>query len=74
MVGSAGQPEGDMTAEQPAHRDGGQSGKAQCATQPRVAGSQRSPVQALRDDIAGGMDDADAHLLLMLLGPVGGTR
>jgi hypothetical protein len=63
-----------MTTEQPAHRDGGQSGKAQRATQPRVAGSQRSAVQAQRDDIADGVDDAAAHLLLMLLGPVGHTR
>lgn len=74
MVGPVGQPEGDMTAEQPAHRDGGQSGKAQRTTQPRVAGRQRSPVQAQRDDIAGGVDYADSHLLLMLLGPVGRTR
>jgi hypothetical protein len=29
---------------------------------------------AHRDDIAGGVDDADAHLLLMLFGPVSRTR
>jgi hypothetical protein len=51
-----------MTAEQPAYRDGSQPGKAQRAAQPRVTGRERSPVQAQRDDIADGVDDADAHL------------
>jgi hypothetical protein len=62
-----------VTAEQPAGRDGGQPGQPQQAGGPRATLSQRRRVQAEGCDVSRGVDHADAHLLLVLLGPVGRT-
>ena len=47
------------------------SGQPQGAAQPRAAGQQRRPVQGHRRQVARRVHHADAHLLLVLLGPVG---
>jgi hypothetical protein len=72
VIDPARQPEGQVTTEDPASTEGGEPGQAQAAASTTGPDQQRHAVAADSGGIGQGMEDAYAHLLLMLLRPVNG--